>query len=287
MNVITVQRPVVNGMASRMLRHARRRAGLTQRQLAGRTGIPQETIARIEARRMDPRVTTLDRLLEGCGFGLEHLPRLGMGIDRPQIQALLALSPSERLGLAVADDRPHAGAPTELAAGRRVSELARFRPEEILRRLVDARVAFVVVGGLAAQAHGSPSLTRDLDICYARDHDNLARLAGVLDDVAAVRRGLPADAPRMPPLDARTLRAGGLFTLTTRFGDFDLLADPDPGLDFESLSASASLDDVEGVAVLVAGLDDLIEMKRAAGRPKDRVELEILGALREEIDRRP
>jgi transcriptional regulator with XRE-family HTH domain len=92
-------------MAARMLRHARRRAGLTQRELAAKTGYPQETIARIESGRVDPRVTTLDRLLEGCGFGLEHLPRLGIGIDRTQIQALLGLSRSERVALGIDDDR--------------------------------------------------------------------------------------------------------------------------------------------------------------------------------------
>jgi hypothetical protein len=91
----------------------------------------------------------------------------------------------------------------------------------------------------------------------------------------------------MPPLDARTLRAGGLFTLTTRFGDFDLIANPDPGLDYEQLAQGAMASTVDGVLLKVASLDDLISMKRAAGRPKDRIELEILGALREEIDRRP
>ncbi|MEK6721781.1 MAG: helix-turn-helix domain-containing protein [Chloroflexota bacterium] len=93
------------GMAARMLRHARRSAGLTQRGLAARAGVPQETIARVEAGRSDPRVTTLDRLLEGCGFGLEHLPRLGIGIDRAQIRERLAMSPSERLARAIAEDR--------------------------------------------------------------------------------------------------------------------------------------------------------------------------------------
>jgi transcriptional regulator with XRE-family HTH domain len=93
------------GMAARMLRHARRSAGLTQRALGATTGIPQETIARIEVGRSDPRVETLDRLLEGCGFGLEHLPRLGMGIDRPQIQERLALDPGDRLIRAIQEDR--------------------------------------------------------------------------------------------------------------------------------------------------------------------------------------
>lgn len=167
-----------------------------------------------------------------------------------------------------------------------MSELERFRPDAILRSLADHGVRFVLVGGLASQAHGSPSLTTDLDICYARDADNLARLAATLTKLSAVRRGLPADAPRMPPLDARTLRAGGLFTLTTTAGDFDLLATPDPGFDYERLLASAVTSVVAGHPVLVASLADLIDMKRAAGRPKDRIELEILGALREELDRR-
>ena len=92
-------------MPGRMVRYARRRSGLTQRQLAAKSGIPQESIARIERGRVDPRVGTLDRLLEACEFGLEVMPRLGIGVDRTQIHALLRLTPSERLALAVVDDR--------------------------------------------------------------------------------------------------------------------------------------------------------------------------------------
>jgi transcriptional regulator with XRE-family HTH domain len=92
-------------MAGRMVRDARSRANLTQRQLSAKAGIPQETIARIERGRVDPRVKTLDRLLEACGYGLESMPRLGIGIDRTQIRALLKLTPSERLAVAVANDQ--------------------------------------------------------------------------------------------------------------------------------------------------------------------------------------
>jgi predicted nucleotidyltransferase len=74
-------------------------------------------------------------------------------------------------------------------------------------------------------------------------------------------------------------------TLNTAFGRFDLLVNPDPGVDYASLLSNSVDAVVTGVPVRVASLDDLIAMKRAAGRPKDRVELEILGALREEIDR--
>jgi transcriptional regulator with XRE-family HTH domain len=92
-------------MAGRMVRDARKRAHLTQRELSAKAGIPQETIARIERGRVDPRVTTLDRLLEACDYGLESMPRLGIGVDRTQIRELLKLSPSERLAVAVANDQ--------------------------------------------------------------------------------------------------------------------------------------------------------------------------------------
>jgi hypothetical protein len=114
------------------------------------------------------------------------------------------------------------------------------------------------------------------------DRDNLRRLAIALVDLAAIRRGLPADV--VAPIDANALRAGDDLTLATRSGDLDLLAHPDPGLDFVSLRHNAIPAEIFGVRVWVAGLDDLMTMKRAA-RPKDRIELEVLGALREEIDR--
>jgi transcriptional regulator with XRE-family HTH domain len=91
-------------MAGRMVREARHRARLTQRQLAAKAGIPQETIARIERGRTDPRVTTLDRLLSACEFGLEVVPRLGIGIDRTQIAERLSVPMERRLQIAMADD---------------------------------------------------------------------------------------------------------------------------------------------------------------------------------------
>lgn len=94
-------------MAGRMVREARRRVNLTQRQLSAKAGIPQETIARIERGRVDPRIGTVDRLLEACGYGLESMPRLGIGIDRTQIRELLKLTPSERLARALKVDQEH------------------------------------------------------------------------------------------------------------------------------------------------------------------------------------
>ena len=160
-----------------------------------------------------------------------------------------------------------------------------LRIDEILRTLLEADVRFVLIGGLAAQVHGSPSLTGDVDICFALDHGNLDRLGAALVSMAAVRRTMPDGIAAA--VDARALRAGDVFTLTTRYGDLDLLAHPDPGLDFETLDGNAIRAEIFGIPVGVAGLEDLMLMKRAAGRPKDRVELEILGALRDELERRP
>jgi transcriptional regulator with XRE-family HTH domain len=79
------------------LRGARRRARLTQRALAERAGVPQSTIGRIESGAITPRADTLLHLLNACGADLEVVDRLGIGIDRGQIQERLALTPRQRL----------------------------------------------------------------------------------------------------------------------------------------------------------------------------------------------
>jgi transcriptional regulator with XRE-family HTH domain len=87
--------------AAGMLRDARRSAGLTQREVARRAGVPQPTVARIESRAVAPRVDTLDRLLAICGRGLDDVERPGRGVDRTGIRELLRLTPAARVRLAV------------------------------------------------------------------------------------------------------------------------------------------------------------------------------------------
>src|SRR4051794_27907342 len=79
------------------LRKARRRAGLTQRQLAGLAGVPQSTVARVEAGTHVPKVDTLDQLLRAAGMQLEVSHLRGLGVDRTQIAELLKLTPDERV----------------------------------------------------------------------------------------------------------------------------------------------------------------------------------------------
>ena len=85
--------------AESLLRDARHRAGLTQRELARRTGVAQSTIARIEGGLADPRVQTLERLLIACGESLGAASRPGTGVDRSQMRELLRLSARQRLDL--------------------------------------------------------------------------------------------------------------------------------------------------------------------------------------------
>lgn len=87
------------------LRYVRRKAGLSQQQLAERSGIPQPTIARIEGGRTRPRLDTLERLLRACGYEIAVAPLSGTGIDRTAMRELLRLSPTERARLATREAR--------------------------------------------------------------------------------------------------------------------------------------------------------------------------------------
>lgn len=83
--------------AAQMLTQARRRAGITQRELSRRTGVAQPTIARIERGLVDPRIGTLHRLLAACGARLSAEALPGYGVDRSQMRELLRLSPRARV----------------------------------------------------------------------------------------------------------------------------------------------------------------------------------------------
>jgi hypothetical protein len=157
-----------------------------------------------------------------------------------------------------------------------------LQPSAVLARLNRQGVRYVLIGGLAAALRGSPSVTQDVDVCYARDPDNLERLARALAEANAALRGAPEGIPFR--LDARTLAAGDSFTFTTDDGPLDVIATPAGTAGYDDLAANADTTLAFDEEFLVASLDDLIRMKRAAGRPKDRIELEILGALRDEID---
>ena len=158
--------------------------------------------------------------------------------------------------------------------------MVRFHP--LLSCLCQNGVEFVVVGGLAAVAHGSAYLTRDLDVCYSRTKRNREKLAVALRSLHPRLRDAPPDLPFQ--LDAFLLNTTAILTLTTDAGDLDLLAEV-PGLgDFQRVRAASELLEIEGLPCRVLGLAALIAAKKATRRPKDRAllaELEALAAMRQ------
>jgi hypothetical protein len=159
-----------------------------------------------------------------------------------------------------------------------------FNPIPIFQLLSRHQVRFVLIGGFAGRLWGSNTITNDLDICYARDRTNLEALAAALRELKATLRGAPKDIPFL--LDARTLEHGDHFTFETKFGDLDCLGTPAGSKGYQDLVDGSTEMVVDSVHILVAALQDLIRLKRTAARPKDLVEVEILAALREEIERK-
>lgn len=145
--------------------------------------------------------------------------------------------------------------------------------ERLIGLLVDHDVRFLLIGGVAATIHGSVRLTVDLDVVYSRDPDNLGRVVDALAAIEPYPRGAPPGLPFR--WSVATLEHGLNFTLTTRAGDIDLLGDI-PGGDYDQLIAHTIQVVVFGRRCRCLDLDALIEVKRAAGRPKD---LEALGEL--------
>jgi len=159
-----------------------------------------------------------------------------------------------------------------------VTEWPELRLESLLRRLTAHGVDFVVVGGIAVIAHGSARITRDLDICYATDPANLDALGAAMVELGARLRGVPEAVPFVP--DGWTLRRTQILTLATDDGWIDLLAAPSGAPPYAQLRERSERITIGDVAIRVASLDDLEAMKRAAGRPRDLIDIEELEAIR-------
>lgn len=161
---------------------------------------------------------------------------------------------------------------------RRPSEWPALDVKEILRRLTQGGVDFVVIGGVAMLLHGSARLTRDLDIVFASDSGNLEALGQVLFGLGARLREIEEDVPFVP--DARTLANVRLLTLGTEAGWLDIHREVEGAPRYATLRRRAEHMDVGGFSVLVASPDDLIAMKQAAGRAIDQIDVAELEAIK-------
>jgi hypothetical protein len=155
--------------------------------------------------------------------------------------------------------------------------------EKLVATVASTQVEFIIVGGLAATAHGSSRLTQDVDVVYSRSAENLERLAGALSPFEPYLRGAP---PGLPfEWSPAALRRGLNFTLTTTIGDIDLLGEVTGGGGYESLLPHTIELELFGHPCRCLDLPWLIRVKRAAGRPKDLESIAELEALLEERDR--
>ncbi|HEX5192822.1 MAG TPA: DUF6036 family nucleotidyltransferase [Solirubrobacteraceae bacterium] len=155
---------------------------------------------------------------------------------------------------------------------------ADFSATALIRALVAHGVDFVVVGGIAMILHGSGRMTQDLNICFADDQANLDAIGAALIELGATLYGVAGDVPFVP--DGRTLRQISILTLDTDAGKIDLLREPAGAPAYARLRSRADRVETDGMQILVASLDDLESMKRAAGRPKDLIDLEEIEVIR-------
>lgn len=160
--------------------------------------------------------------------------------------------------------------------------LPAFDPVELLEVLTRHGVRFVVIGGIAALAQGSPLPTEDVDITPERSDENLSRLAAALLELEARLRTESGDTVALPA-DPRLLAQAETWTLTTRYGDLDLVLSPPGTSGYDDLRRDAiEVDLGRGVRVRVASLADVIRSKEASSRSKDRAQLP---ALRQTLER--
>ena len=161
-----------------------------------------------------------------------------------------------------------------------------FDPVRICEILNEENVDYVVVGGFAAVIRGSSLPTRDIDIVPSRVPENLDRLACAL---ARMNAAIRIEGDSVPtPIDGKFLaNMPFMLNLVTDFGEMDLTFTPAGKTGgYDGWRAGATVETVsEGLAVVVASLDDVIDSKRAANRAKDYASLPYLESLRDELRR--
>jgi hypothetical protein len=153
----------------------------------------------------------------------------------------------------------------------------------LIARLSEAGVEFIIVGGVAGALHGAARPTKDLDVVYRRTPENILRVIRSLEQQNPYPRGAPDGLPFR--WDDRTLKFGENFTLRTSLGLIDLLGAITGGGNYEQLLPYAIKIQIGEHECLCLDLQKLIEVKRAAGRPKDFEAIAELEIIRD--DERP
>lgn len=148
---------------------------------------------------------------------------------------------------------------------------------ELLQSLSQAKVQYVLVGGLAVQLHGFLRSTFDIDLVLAMNDENIGRFIDV-----AKRHGLvpampvPIDSLRNPSQIEQWYREKGMLAFALREPEIggsivDILVRPD--VPFDQLMSNAVVGELFAMQVHIASIDDLLMMKRIANRPKDQMDI--------------
>jgi hypothetical protein len=200
-------------------------------------------------------------------YGPDWEAAIDYGIDVSLLLYKLDLSPTERL-------QQLKGAQRLKAALRGEDPVSASGSEELLRRMIERQVEFVVVGGVAAIAHGAAMNTDDLDVAFPFTVENLSRLFAALEGLnPRYHMTLDRRPVREPPEHLVSFK--NLY-LATDIGRLDLLGSLPPVGDYERVASRAEEVTVWGLKVRVVALEDLIAVKAHVGRPKDRhAELEL------------
>jgi predicted nucleotidyltransferase len=156
--------------------------------------------------------------------------------------------------------------------------------EGILEALVEADVEFLLIGGIAVGFHGYVRATQDVDVVPAPNAENLARLSKVLTALEAEVEGADefAEGELPDPLDPAVLALGGNWVLRTKLGRFDVMQWIGDDALWERLSPGAVSTQIGDLSVRIVGYEDLVALKREAGRPEDQADLRRLSQARGE-----
>lgn len=157
----------------------------------------------------------------------------------------------------------------------------RFDARELFASLARHGVDYLTIGGIAVQAHGGQRVTQDLDIAIDPLPANLERLARALDELDARVLGPDGRRSRSTP-NAPLLASSDQWHLITDQGALDVITLPAAFGSFAELRARAHETPLGDVTVPIAHRDDLLKMKRAAGRPQDLADVELLESLDDE-----
>lgn len=150
--------------------------------------------------------------------------------------------------------------------------------EQLLKRLLDQRVEFVIIGGYAVMAYGVPLITQDVDIACRLSVENLLRLQAAVADLHPVHRLTP----QKLPLQLTRESCAGLknLYLRTDLGVVDCLGDVLGVGDFDAVLGDSQPVQLGFGECRILTLDALIRAKEALGRPRDRQAVVELRAIK-------